>query len=49
MLLGLFFTVVGCVLLGFLAGLFAFRVKSRWCPRCGTVTSELIGNHRAHP
>jgi hypothetical protein len=26
------------VLLGFLAGLFAFKVKSRWCPRCGAFT-----------
>jgi hypothetical protein len=23
---------------GFLAGLFAFRAKSRWCPRCGSWT-----------
>ncbi|MDT0529180.1 hypothetical protein RM555_09270 [Micromonospora sp. DSM 115977] len=30
--------VVGAVLLGFLAGLFAFKVKSRWCPRCGEST-----------
>ncbi|WP_203855502.1 hypothetical protein [Plantactinospora mayteni] len=49
MLLRLFFTVVGCTLLGFLAGLFAFKVKSRWCPRCGTTTSELAGQHRARP
>jgi hypothetical protein len=25
-------------LLGFLAGLFSFRVKSRWCPSCGRTT-----------
>ena len=49
MLLRLFFTVVGCTLFGFLAGLFALKVKSRWCPRCGTTTSELIGHHRAQP
>ncbi|MFD1081800.1 hypothetical protein [Micromonospora andamanensis] len=30
--------VLSGVLLGFLAGLFAFRVKSRWCPRCGAST-----------
>ncbi|GIJ28790.1 hypothetical protein Vqi01_39520 [Micromonospora qiuiae] len=29
------------VLLGFLAGLFAFRVKSRWCPRCGEPTHAM--------
>ncbi|GAA5181550.1 hypothetical protein GCM10023322_16480 [Rugosimonospora acidiphila] len=27
--------LVGVGLLGFLAGLFVLRVKSRWCPRCG--------------
>ncbi|MDG4829894.1 hypothetical protein O7627_11335 [Solwaraspora sp. WMMD1047] len=30
--------LVGLVLLGFLAGLFSFRVKSRWCPNCGETT-----------
>ncbi|MFY1670019.1 hypothetical protein ACN27G_08670 [Plantactinospora sp. WMMB334] len=49
MLLRLFFSVAGCTLLGFLAGLFAFRVKSRWCPRCGATTSELVGQHRSRP
>ncbi|WP_341716351.1 hypothetical protein QQG74_20330 [Micromonospora sp. FIMYZ51] len=29
------------VLLGFLAGLFAFKVKSRWCPRCGEATHTM--------
>ncbi|PZV98978.1 hypothetical protein SAMN05443287_102214 [Micromonospora phaseoli] len=33
--------VLGGVLLGFLAGLFAFRVKSRWCPRCGESTDAM--------
>jgi NADH pyrophosphatase NudC (nudix superfamily) len=23
---------------GFAAGLFSFRVKSRWCPSCGRLT-----------
>lgn len=27
--------VVPAVVLGFLAGLFGFRIKSRWCPVCG--------------
>ncbi len=33
--------VVSGVLLGFLAGLFAFKVKSRWCPRCGESTHTM--------
>ncbi|MFY1577896.1 hypothetical protein ACN26Z_23630 [Verrucosispora sp. WMMD703] len=33
--------LLGAVLLGFLAGLFAFRVKARWCPRCGASTHAL--------
>lgn len=33
---------------GFLLGLLAFRVKSRWCPRCGeaTHTMPVSGHHR---
>lgn len=34
-------TLIGTTLLGFLAGLFSFRVKSRWCPRCGGLTSSI--------
>jgi hypothetical protein len=30
--------VVGAFVLGFSAGLFLFRVKSRWCPDCGAWT-----------
>ncbi len=30
--------VLGALLLGFSAGLFLFRVKSRWCPECGAWT-----------
>ena len=33
--------VLSGVLLGFLAGLFAFKVKSRWCPRCGEPTHAM--------
>jgi hypothetical protein len=32
-------TVVLAVLLGFLAGLLSFKVKSRWCSICGAVKS----------
>jgi hypothetical protein len=28
----------GAALLGFLTGLFSFKVKSRWCPECGATT-----------
>ncbi|ROO51573.1 hypothetical protein EDC02_6453 [Micromonospora sp. Llam0] len=30
--------IVGAALLGFCAGLWSFRVKSRWCPSCGCAT-----------
>lgn len=33
--------LIGTGLLGFALGLFAFKVKSRYCPRCGTTTSAL--------
>ncbi|MEU0765230.1 hypothetical protein ABZ351_36915 [Streptomyces microflavus] len=33
--------VLGGLVPGFLAGLLAFRVKSRWCPRCGESTEAL--------
>nr|MDT0658320.1 hypothetical protein [Micromonospora sp. DSM 115978] len=29
--------LVGVALLGFVAGLFSFKVKSRWCTACGDV------------
>ncbi|GAB1640940.1 hypothetical protein KRMM14A1259_13630 [Krasilnikovia sp. MM14-A1259] len=31
--------VVAALLSGFLAGLLSFKVKSRWCPRCGSLTT----------
>ena len=40
-------SLVGVALLGFLAGLFSFRVKNRWCPRCGA--STLAGHPGEHP
>jgi len=30
--------LVGVGLLGYLAGLLSFRVKSRWCRECGSIT-----------
>jgi len=32
--------VVAAVVLGYLAGLVSFKVKSRWCPECGATTSK---------
>lgn len=32
---------------GFLSGLWAFKVKNRWCPRCGAfTTAEVQGQER---
>jgi hypothetical protein len=33
--------VAAALVLGFLTGLLAFRVKSRWCPECGATTVAL--------
>jgi hypothetical protein len=33
--------IVAAMLIGFLAGLLSFKVKSRWCPHCGSST---VGN-----
>jgi hypothetical protein len=44
--------VIGAVLaaltLGYLGGLWSFKVKNRWCPHCGTTTSDLAGQHTGH-
>jgi hypothetical protein len=37
--MGYLVTVVLAMLLGFLAGLWSFKVKSRWCSDCGAVKS----------
>jgi len=37
--MGYLVTVVPAMLLGFLAGLWSFKVKSRWCSDCGAVKS----------
>jgi hypothetical protein len=42
-------TVVAALLLGFLAGLLAFRIKSRWCPNCGATAVALQGRHGQQP
>jgi hypothetical protein len=30
------------LLVGFLAGLISFKVKSRWCPQCGAMTTAVL-------
>jgi NADH pyrophosphatase NudC (nudix superfamily) len=35
------FWFIGAGLLGFIVGLLMFRVKSRWCPRCGDWTHPI--------
>jgi hypothetical protein len=30
--------VTAALVVGFLAGLLTFKVKARWCPRCGSLT-----------
>jgi hypothetical protein len=37
--------VISALLVGFLAGLLAFKVKGRWCPHCGATTSDLTRQH----
>ncbi|KIR65319.1 hypothetical protein TK50_07650 [Micromonospora haikouensis] len=38
--------VFGGLVPGFLLGLLAFRVKSRWCPRCGESTLAMPPTER---
>jgi ribosomal protein S27AE len=38
--------VLAALVLGFMAGLFAFRVKNRWCPVCGNDTVKLANQAR---
>ncbi len=45
----LFGAVLTASLVGYLAGLWSFKVKARWCPRCGaTTTSDLTPQHLRH-
>lgn len=38
--------VVTALVVGFLTGLLSFKVKSRWCWRCGTTTSRYVSGRR---
>jgi hypothetical protein len=44
----LFVAVLAALLMGFLAGLWSVKIKSRWCPRCGATTNELIHELAGH-
>jgi hypothetical protein len=35
----------GAFVVGFLIGLFTFRIKSRWCPECGATTTSTESRH----
>lgn len=37
------------LLVGFLAGLMSFKVKSRWCPQCGAMTTADLPATTAPP
>jgi ribosomal protein S27AE len=44
----LFGATLAGLLVGYLAGLWSFKVKSRWCPRCGATTSDLLHKLAGH-
>jgi hypothetical protein len=40
--------VLAALAVGYLGGLWSFKVKNRWCPRCGATTSDLAAQHAGH-
>lgn len=40
--------VLAALAIGYLGGLWSFKVKNRWCPHCGATTSDLTGQHARH-
>jgi hypothetical protein len=40
--------VLAALAVGYLGGLWSFKVKNRWCPHCGATTSDLVGQHAGH-
>ena len=40
--------VMSAVVLGYLAGLLSFKVKSRWCPHCGGTTTSDLARQQQH-
>lgn len=42
MLIGI---VLAALVVGYLTGLWSFKVKNRWCPRCGATTYAVGLDH----
>jgi hypothetical protein len=40
--------VLAALAVGYVGGLWSFKVKNRWCPHCGATTSELASQHAGH-
>jgi hypothetical protein len=40
--------ILAALTVGYLGGLWSFKVKDRWCPHCGATTSELASQHAGH-
>jgi hypothetical protein len=40
--------VLSALVVGYLAGLWSFKIKIRWCPRCGATTTDLTYEHIGH-
>lgn len=34
--------VIAALAVGFLAGLLCFKIKQRWCPHCGSLTTAEV-------
>jgi hypothetical protein len=34
--------VIAALMVGFLAGLLVFKIKQRWCPHCGSLTTAEV-------
>ncbi len=41
-------SVLAALVMGYIAGLLSFKVKARWCPRCGEMTSDLTHRQVEH-
>lgn len=40
--------VLAALMVGYLGGLWSFKVKNRWCPHCGATTNDLARRHARH-
>ncbi|WFE51179.1 hypothetical protein [Micromonospora sp. WMMD1155] len=46
-MIAVLFGVLSALMVGYVAGLLSFKVKDRWCPRCGSTTVALEQVRRA--